>query len=155
MLSLRGGLGCLALTILSCAHAPLPAAALSAEEGTIAFVDVNVVPLDRERILGRQTVVVRAGSIVAIGPSAEVRLPARARVVDGRGKYLMPGLADMHAHLVRKEDMLLYVARGVTTVRNPCISPGAIRSRGGRSSALPSSPPGRSWTARTRVTMAA
>ena len=55
---------------------------------------------------------------MAFGPSASVTVPARAQVVEGRGKYLMPGLADMHAHLIRVGDLLLYVARGVTTVRN-------------------------------------
>ena len=117
-MNLRAGITCLALSIASCAPAPSPAAAPLADEGTLAFVDVNVVPLDTERVLGGQTVVVRGGTIVAVGPSAEVTVPAHARRLDGRGKYLMPGLADMHTHLVREEDLSLYVARGVTTVRN-------------------------------------
>jgi imidazolonepropionase-like amidohydrolase len=123
MTSFRAAIACLTLSIVSscvssCAHAPVPAPAPAAEERTIAFVDVNVVPLDSERVVGGQTVLVRAGSIVAVGPSSNVTVPAHAQVVDGRGKYLMPGLADMHTHLVREEDLLLYVARGVTTVRN-------------------------------------
>jgi imidazolonepropionase-like amidohydrolase len=115
----RAGIAALAFSVVAaCAHAPSPAPSPPAEERTIAFVDVNVLPLDGERVVGGQTVLVRAGTIVAFGPSSSVAVPARAQVVEGRGKYLMPGLADMHAHLIREEDLLLYVARGVTTVRN-------------------------------------
>ena len=88
------------------------------EDSTIAFVGANVVPLDTERVLASQTVLVRGGLIVKVGPSSEVTVPVRARVLDAHGKFLLPGLADMHAHLVREEDLLLYAARGVTTVRN-------------------------------------
>src|SRR5690348_5013930 len=63
---------------------------------TIAFVDVNVVPFDRERVLEAQTVIVREGRIAQIGPASKVKVPAGALKIDGRGKYLMPGLADMH-----------------------------------------------------------
>ena len=83
-----------------------------------AIVDVSLVPLDSERILSSQTVLVRDGLITKVGPAAEVAVPAGAQRVDGRGKFLLPGLADMHTHVQREEDLLLYVARGVTTVRN-------------------------------------
>ena len=90
-----------------------------------AFVDVNVVPMDRERVLEHQTVIVREGRIATIGPEGETEVLPEARQIDGRGKYLMPGLAEMHAHLPRsdvQEDvaqniLFLYVANGVTTVR--------------------------------------
>lgn len=90
----------------------------------IAFVHVNVVPMDRERVLVDQTVLVRGGQIQEIGPTAKVELPDRAVVIEGQGKYLMPGLADMHVHLIGEEDQLaLFVANGVTTVRNMFGSP--------------------------------
>lgn len=61
-----------------------------------------------------------------MGPSAEVRVPADAKVVDGSGKYAIPGLADMHAHLTaagepggsREFEIPLLLANGVTTVRD-------------------------------------
>ena len=62
-----------------------------------AFVDVTVVPMDSERLLPHQTVVVRERRIAEIGPASQVRAPRDARRIDGRGKYLMPGLADMTA----------------------------------------------------------
>lgn len=62
------------------------------------FTNVNVVPMDREQVLTNQTVVIKAGHIAQIGPASRVHVPAGAFAIDGRGKYLMPGLADMHAH---------------------------------------------------------
>src|SRR6185369_10522318 len=90
---------------------------------SIAFVNVNVVPFDRERILEGQTVIVREGRIAQIGPASKVKVPAGALKIDGRGKYLMPGLADMHVHLSSQPDLAsqqlqLFLANGVTTVRN-------------------------------------
>ncbi len=86
--------------------------------GEIAFVNVNVVPMEDERVLNAQTVIVRDGKIAAIGPAAQVEIPASAFRIDGAGKYLLPGLADMHTHIYYSEDFLPYVANGVTTVLN-------------------------------------
>ena len=92
-----------------------------------AFVNVNVIPFDRERIFPEQTVIVRDGRIATIGPANTVKMPDGALKIDGRGKYLMPGLADMHVHLYpgagRQDDLAsqqlqLFLANGVTTVRN-------------------------------------
>ncbi|HYV10592.1 MAG TPA: amidohydrolase family protein [Pyrinomonadaceae bacterium] len=90
---------------------------------TIAFVNVNVVPFDRERILPGQTVIVRDGRIAQIGPAGIVKVPDGTLKIDGRRKYLMPGLADMHVHLSPAADLAgqqlqLFLANGVTTVRN-------------------------------------
>ena len=93
--------------------------------GTVAFVNVSVLPMDRERVLNGQTVIVRDGRITEIGPAASVRVPADAQRIDGRGKFLMPGLAEMHAHVLgpqqpqelNRDIMFLYVANGVTTIR--------------------------------------
>ncbi len=88
---------------------------------TVAFVDVNVLPMDQERVLASHTVVVRDGRIAEIGPVAEVGIPDAARRVNGNGTaYLMPGLADMHVHLRHDSVawLALFVANGVTTVLN-------------------------------------
>jgi imidazolonepropionase-like amidohydrolase len=106
--------------------------------GTVAFVDVSVLPMDRERVLTGQTVLVRDGRITALGPSASVRVPADAQRVDGRGKYLMPGLAEMHAHVLgpaqpqelNRDIMFLYVANGVTTIRAMLGAPNQLVLRG-------------------------
>ena len=82
-----------------------------------AFVDVNVLPMDAERVLEHQTVVVGARSIIAMGPVASTAVPLGAVRIDGHGKsYLLPGLADMHTHVMTTEDLALYTASGVTTI---------------------------------------
>jgi imidazolonepropionase-like amidohydrolase len=83
----------------------------------IAIVDVTLVPLDRERTVEHQTVLIRGGRIAVVGPVASVVADSVMRI-DGRGKYLMPGLADLHVHLFNSKDLLLYLANGVTTIRN-------------------------------------
>lgn len=83
-----------------------------------AFIHVAVVPMDRERVLDDSTVLVVGGRIRELGPTSAVAIPPGATVIDGSGKYLMPGLADMHAHTWEEEDFPLLLANGVTTIRN-------------------------------------
>lgn len=101
----------------------------------VAFVGVSVVPMDRERVIANQTVVVRDGRIVEVGPEGQTKVPPGATRIDGRGKFLMPGLADMHAHLfpgdgtandLATQQLLLYLANGVTTVRNMLGAPAHV-----------------------------
>ncbi|HUP47889.1 MAG TPA: amidohydrolase family protein [Thermoanaerobaculia bacterium] len=110
--------------------------AASAPAETIVFRNVNVIPMTDEKVLERQTVVVHAGRIVSVG-KAPARLPAGARVIDGRGKYLVPGLAEMHGHIppmtaqphVIEDTLFLYVANGITTVRGMLGHPGQLELR--------------------------
>jgi imidazolonepropionase-like amidohydrolase len=92
------------------------------------FTNVTVIPLDRERALPDQTVVVRGDRIVAMGRGSEVQVPAGATRIDGRGKFLIPGMAEMHAHIpggppgpaadaYMRRVLALFVANGVTTIR--------------------------------------
>jgi imidazolonepropionase-like amidohydrolase len=104
--------------ILGCVSQPaLARPSKMTAEPVAAFVDVTVVPMDVERALPHQTVIIRAERIEKIGATGRVRIPQGALRIDGHGKYLMPGLADMHAHPETVLDLLLYVANGVTTVR--------------------------------------
>lgn len=63
---------------------------------SIAFQDISVIPMDTERVLSHHTVLVRNGKIADVGPSNSVNLPPGTVVIDGRDKFLMPGMADMH-----------------------------------------------------------
>src|SRR5262249_34986597 len=74
---------------------------LQSQSRPLVVANVTVVPMDRERLLANQTVVIRDGKIQTIGPSSTVREPGGAERIDGRGKFLMPGLTDMHVHFVR------------------------------------------------------
>jgi imidazolonepropionase-like amidohydrolase len=103
----------------------LSAAPVRAPDSVVAFVSVTVIPMDRERTVPGQTVVVRGDRIVAIGPADQVEVPAGGLRVDGRGKFLIPGLAEMHAHIpggqapdsVVERTLFLYVSGGITTIR--------------------------------------
>ncbi len=83
-----------------------------------AFLHAHVIPMDRERILDDQTVVITNGKIAQIGPSSTVKVPAGAKKIDATGKYLIPGLTDAHVHLYSTIEFSLYLANGVTTVFN-------------------------------------
>jgi imidazolonepropionase-like amidohydrolase len=83
-----------------------------------AFVDISVVPMDQIAVLEHHTVVVRDGVILALGPAASTAVPDGARVIDGTDKFLLPGLADMHVHISSEDEFLLFLANGVTTVRD-------------------------------------
>ncbi len=96
----------------------------------IAFVDIGAVTMETAEVTAHQTVIVEGSSIVAIGPVATTEVPAGAERVDGRGKFLIPGLHDMHVHLDGTRGMLaLFVGSGVTTVRNMAGSPRTIALR--------------------------
>jgi hypothetical protein len=91
--------------------------AAAQQEAVTAFVDVQVVPMDRERLLAHQTVLVRGTRIAELGAARQIKVPPQALRVDGAGTaYLLPGLADMHTHVMRAEDLLPYTANGVTTI---------------------------------------
>lgn len=99
------------------------------QPGAIAFVDVSVVPMDSERVLERQTVIVRDGSIAELGAADRIAVPRGAQRIEGRGRFLMPGLTDMHAHLHSAHEFPLYLANGVTTVYNLMGAPAHLRWR--------------------------
>jgi hypothetical protein len=90
---------------------------------TVALVNANVLPMDRDTLLAGQTVLIRDGIIRQVGPSSRVSIPAGTTRVDAGGKYLMPGLADMHVHMagprqLQEELLKMYVVAGVTTILN-------------------------------------
>lgn len=88
-----------------------------------AFVNVNVVPMSTETVIEQQTVIVDDGVITAIGPVDDVPILKGTTVIDGTDRYLIPGLAEMHAHVPDAGSselnryFSLYVANGVTTIR--------------------------------------
>ncbi|MFC2041906.1 amidohydrolase family protein [Chloroflexota bacterium] len=88
-------------------------------EETIAFTNISVIPMDSERILEKQTVIIENGRIAQLGSSMEIFPPDKATIIDGTNCFLIPGLSDMHVHLLGSEnDLLLYLANGVTTIRD-------------------------------------
>lgn len=84
----------------------------------IAFVNVNVITMESEAVLMNQTVLIKDSKIELIGSGKSTKIPSTYFRIDAKGAYLMPGLADMHTHIWYKEDLLPYVANGITTVLN-------------------------------------
>jgi imidazolonepropionase-like amidohydrolase len=109
----------------------------SSNKSVIAFLHATVIPMDRERELPDQTVIISNGKIVSIGPASKVKVPKDALRVDATGRYLIPALCDMHVHveaegfnaMLKPEDQLAgkdipfetflypYIANGVTTIQ--------------------------------------
>jgi imidazolonepropionase-like amidohydrolase len=102
---------------------------VAASGGVTAFVGVTVVPMSGPTALLDQTVLVSGDRITDLGPAAAVKLPDGATRIDGQGRWLMPGLADMHVHTWSTDDFPLFLANGVTTVRNMFGSPKQLEWR--------------------------
>lgn len=68
--------------------------------GTFAITNVTVIPMTSEATMPSTTVLVRDGRIVAIGPTSSISIPSGTRRIDGTNKYMIPGLTDMHTHLL-------------------------------------------------------
>ena len=102
---------------------------------TTAFVNVNVIPMSQEGVIEQQTVIVSDGVITTIGNVDGVPLPEGAVLVDGTDRFLMPGLAEIHAHVPPidsvdlERDFTLFIANGVTTVRGMLGHPSHLRLR--------------------------
>ncbi len=103
-----------------------PADARERADQPLAFIHVTVIDVSGGKTLPDMTVVLRNEHIVALGSSRQVRPPRGARVVEARGKYLIPGLWDMHVHTVfgdwlpanEQVTLPLFVANGITGVRD-------------------------------------
>lgn len=97
-------------------------------ESVLAIVGVNVVPMDEERVLNNQTVFVIGDRITLVEDSATTTIPVGAIRIAGNGRYLMPGLMDLHNHLRHSDEYVNYLKYGVTTVMHM----GGSGSRGTR-----------------------
>jgi imidazolonepropionase-like amidohydrolase len=109
--------------LLAIARSPATAQAVpqpARDAPPLAITRVAVIDVARGRRVPDQTVLVRGTRVVQVGPSGRVRVPAGARVVDGRGRFLLPGLWDMHVHLseIPERYLPLLLAHGVTGARD-------------------------------------
>src|SRR5687768_12427374 len=104
----------------------------------VAFLNVNVIPMDKEEVLTNRIVVVNNGKITAIHDAASIKIKwhSSTLLVDAKGKYLMPGLAEMHAHVPTNADeqshkdvVKLFALHGITTIRGMLGHPSHIELR--------------------------
>jgi imidazolonepropionase-like amidohydrolase len=125
--------------LLLSACAVLAAGAAHAQQQPLVIRNVSVIPMDREEVLRGQTVVVRDGVIESVG-AAPARLPPGATIVDGSGRYLMPGLAELHAHVAgvgnNPRILSLFALHGVTTARGMLGAPAHLALRDSLNSGL-------------------
>lgn len=135
----RTGLCVLALAAMTAAAAAAQSSRGHLTQGTFAVTGVSVLPMTSETVIENATVLVKDGRIAAVGPSGGVRVPSGVRRIDGRGKYLIPGLADMHTHLYSDDpdtpdslaphELGVMVANGVTAARLMIGTPEHLRLR--------------------------
>ncbi|NVJ51624.1 MAG: amidohydrolase family protein [Gammaproteobacteria bacterium] len=91
--------------------------AFATPQELLAITNANVLAPDGKSMVSDQTVVIAQGEIIAVG--ADVVVPANATIISGQDKFIIPGLVDAHAHLLKSpNDLLLYVANGVTHIRD-------------------------------------
>jgi imidazolonepropionase-like amidohydrolase len=111
------------IAALALAGVALSSRSAGQQAPVVAIEGVSVIPMDRERVLTDRTVVVRNGRIAEIMESKAATVPSGATRVDGRGKFLMPALAEMHAHIPTERAeaervLFMYVANGIGTIRS-------------------------------------
>lgn len=110
---------CVAGVLAGCVSAPRGSRVIDAD---LAITHVGVVDVERARLLADHAVLVKGDRIVSVRPTAQARFASTTRVVDGTGKYLMPGLWDMHAHIGFSGNPILmelplFTAHGITGIR--------------------------------------
>ena len=97
-------------------------AILNTQAKPLIFTHVTVIDMVDARLKPDMTVVVEGNRITAIVKSSRIRPPANAHVIDATGKFLIPGLWDMHVHALRRErvdhSFKLFVVNGVTGIRD-------------------------------------
>jgi imidazolonepropionase-like amidohydrolase len=107
----------------------------STHADTTVIVNVNVVPMSSELVIAQQSVVIVGDKISTIGHVDTVPVPKDAAIVDGTDRFLMPGLAEMHAHVTstnaEEVDRLstLFIANGITTIRGMLGQPSHLKLR--------------------------
>ena len=109
----------LAAALLLVACASTPPRVIEAGEPVTAFTNVTVVREYGGERLERHTVAVRGDRIIAIAPDNRIVLPEGSRSIDGEGRLLAPGIADMHVHYQDPSAGVLMLANSITTIRNP------------------------------------
>jgi imidazolonepropionase-like amidohydrolase len=116
---MRRVLSCLLLLFWS---STIFAQVADSRQKTFVITHVNIIPMDTETVLTDQTVIIEGGRISAIG--RDLKFSKSAVVIEGKGKFLIPGLAEMHAHVPPVDDIApmkdvlsLFALNGITTIR--------------------------------------
>lgn len=97
---------------------------ISNDDRMILIRGVNIIPMDKETVITNQDVLVHQGIIIKIKKSGKIKPDQNTLVIEAKGKYLMPGLAEMHAHVPPNDNqkdiernLNLFLLHGITTIR--------------------------------------
>ncbi len=85
---------------------------------TLVISNCHIVSVEDGRVIPAQTVLIENGVISYVGPKRQFEHPDSATIIDGSGKFVMPGLVDMHVHIGHESELTSYLLHGVTTVCN-------------------------------------
>ncbi|PCJ98061.1 MAG: hypothetical protein COA50_03810 [Flavobacteriaceae bacterium] len=107
-----------------------PETPIGEQMSKMAFSNVNLISMEegQEEVARHVSVLIDNGTISQIIPDS-ITIPSAYNTIDAEGKYLMPGLIDMHTHIFDRSDLAIYLAHGVTTVRNMMGLPMHLRWR--------------------------
>ena len=114
------------LTIITMAAAPLCGQHLMPDPQAYRITSVSIADVRANKVIPAQDVYIRDGRIVRVQPSGSQAFPGEWRPLDGTGKFLMPGISEMHAHIPVprdgddsnvRETLFLYLSNGITTIR--------------------------------------
>ncbi|HEX2168220.1 MAG TPA: hypothetical protein VHG09_13380, partial [Longimicrobiales bacterium] len=103
-------------------------APFDAPDGTLALTGATVITMNGDEVIPDATIVIERNRITAVGPRAQVQVPSEAHVIDVAGRWIMPGIVDVHAHvhfaragkpLPKDYVYKLWLGHGITTVREP------------------------------------
>jgi imidazolonepropionase-like amidohydrolase len=87
------------------------------DSNNVVIKNITVIPMtDTLTVLSHKTVLIQNNTITQIDDTSNVNIPSNAFVINGTGKYLIPGLCDMHAHVLQRNDAILELANGVTVI---------------------------------------
>lgn len=90
---------------------------------------INLIPMTEEKIVPDMSIYISEGIVKQIDHYENLNLPKGVTVIDGEGKYLTPGFSDMHVHIHYPNDLNLFIANGVTTVRNMWGTPAILEMK--------------------------
>src|SRR6266478_2595749 len=111
--------------IIGCVASSVFGALLFAQQSSMTPLmirDITIIDCTGHAARPAMSLLISDGHIADIGPAARVKAPANAEILDGRGKYLIPGLWNMHVHLGAYADgkraLSAFLAEGITSVRD-------------------------------------
>jgi len=98
-------------------------------DADFAFVGVDIVNVETGQLEQDKTVIILDGKINMIADKDAANLSENTQVIDGTGKFLAPGLVEMHAHVMTNDDLIPYLAHGITTIRSMWGEPSILKMR--------------------------